>query len=183
MVFGGQLTHGRGIDQLLEGLLAAQRRGVPLTMTIFGSGPLAHLVEEAIAADRANTRLHGPLRREPYVGALRDFDVGLVVTATHVSVPTFPSKVVDYARAGIPTLLWVEGASDVTSQLTEEVGMGIAVATHSPDGFVDACARLIEMKRDGSLATMAAASAAAYDDRFSGAIAATKILTSFAPDP
>jgi glycosyltransferase involved in cell wall biosynthesis len=182
MVFGGQLTHGRGIDQLIEGLREAQARQVPLAMVIYGRGPLEHLVQEAIAEGLSNVRLHEPLRREPYVDALRDFDVGLVVTATHVSVPTFPSKVVDYARAGIPTLLWVEGASDVTAQLTEELTMGIAVPRNSPDGFADACERLLEMKRDGSLAAMAEMSSAAYDDRFSGEIAARKILSAFFPE-
>ncbi|RRQ19887.1 glycosyltransferase [Guyparkeria sp. SCN-R1] len=113
IVFGGQLEPGRGVDVLVRLAKRLKEERQSVYMHVFGDGRLRDLVVKE-AGNEHGSRLiyHGKVSRDEYLEFIRDLDVGLVITVPGVSVPTFPSKVIDYFVAGKPVLAFVEGASD-----------------------------------------------------------------------
>jgi hypothetical protein len=68
--------------------------------------------------------------------------VGIVATVVNVDVPTFPSKTIDYLRAGLPVTASVEASTDFDS-FVETQGFGLAVAAGRPDRLLDAIASIV----------------------------------------
>jgi glycosyltransferase involved in cell wall biosynthesis len=124
-VFGGQLIAGRGIEHIFT-LAASMRERLPhAVFVIAGSGPLEAMIRARLASgDFANVRFLGQLARPDYLRLLCAGDIGLVFNSGHVSVPTYPSKTIDYFRAALPILGVVEKASDYSHIITHEVQAG-----------------------------------------------------------
>lgn len=127
-VFGGQLIVGRGIEAICE-LADAVASTLPhVRFVIAGGGALEGMVR-ARAEASPNLRYLGALSRSAYGELLVAGDIGLVFTP-EINVPTFPSKTVDYLRAGLPILASVESATDYRTILQERMGAGLgSVAT------------------------------------------------------
>ena len=111
-VFGGQLVPGRGIVDFCSTFVAAYQCNSNLLLTICGDGPLSTAVERIQLQHPSAIRYLGALSREAYIELLQSSDVGVVVTATNVSAPTFPSKCLDYMACRLPVLAVVEDSSD-----------------------------------------------------------------------
>lgn len=81
---------------------------------------------EAEAAQRANVFYLPGVPRDDYLAAVAACDVGLVATVPGVSSFSFPTKTIDYLRAGLPVVAAVEPGSDYLDILLEfDVGEGI----------------------------------------------------------
>ena len=136
-VFGGQITHGRGIEDVLAcAELARGTRAGPLFLFI-GDGPLAALVRGAVEGGSSNVRLLASMGRDEYLALVAACDVGLVATVADVDVPTFPSKTIDYLRAGLPVVASVEATTDFDAFVSER-GFGLAVKAGDPAAMLAA---------------------------------------------
>lgn len=103
VVFGGQLTEGRGFDELLDAASELTRRGLRAVFIVAGDGRLREVYERrALERGLSCVRFIGRLPRVEYFGLLSVADLALVLTASNVDAPSFPSKTVDYACAGLP---------------------------------------------------------------------------------
>ncbi|WP_028448694.1 glycosyltransferase family 4 protein [Chitinibacter tainanensis] len=114
-VFGGQITHGRGIEQILSVAKIAHRNGDDFYIVFIGSGELEYLVRDAISDGLNNVILINRIVRDEYLSFVSGFDVAIVCTATGVDVPTFPSKTIDYFRLKLPIVASVESTTDYGS--------------------------------------------------------------------
>lgn len=134
-VFGGQLIPGRGIEHIFT-LAKRVRDTLPqVQFIIAGSGPLQGDIESRLASGEfLNVHFVGQLPRHEYLALLAAGDIGLVFNSGHVSVPTFPSKSIDYFRASLPILGAVEAASDY-SAIIEEIGAGFSTTATDMDGL------------------------------------------------
>ena len=141
-VFGGQITYGRGIEDILACAELARNSGSNLTFLFIGSGPLVPLVQQAIDGGATNVHLAGEVGRDDYLALIAACDVGIVATVANVDVPTFPSKTIDYLRAGLPVTASVEASTDFDS-FVETQGFGLAVAAGRPDRVLDAIASIV----------------------------------------
>lgn len=112
VVFGGQLAPGRGLEDLLETAELAGRLGSTLSFLIMGNGPLEACVTAYIRNGHDNLRWFPRVPRAEYLDVIRACDIALVSTARNVDVPTFPSKTLDYLRAGLPIVASVEKSTD-----------------------------------------------------------------------
>ncbi|SNB45060.1 glycosyltransferase family 4 protein [Geobacter sp. DSM 9736] len=112
LVFGGQLVEGRGVIELCEAVIMAHREDPDISLVICGAGFLSSRVLELQERYPAAIRYAGQLSREAYFGILGMSHIGVVATVSNVSVPTFPSKSLDYMACGLPILASVEAASD-----------------------------------------------------------------------
>jgi glycosyltransferase involved in cell wall biosynthesis len=139
-VFGGQLVEGRGFDQLLEAAAIGREAGSQLLFLFVGDGRLAPMLARQ-AADNVLWRPAMP--RDAYLQLLTACDVGLVATVPGVTSFSFPSKTIDYLRAGLPVVAAVEAGSGFAA-LLEGHGVGRAVAFGDAQGLLETAEALAE---------------------------------------
>lgn len=141
-IYGGQLSAGRGFDEVLEAARLARHARPDLFFLIIGQGPLEK--EIAAAADEGGNIVVKPrVPREQYLTLLAACDVGLVCTVPGVDVPTFPSKTIDLLRAGLPIAASVENTTDY-AEFIRSNGIGIAVEAGSGQRFLDAICTIVD---------------------------------------
>lgn len=173
-VFGGQISEGRGIDDILAVAERARVVRPDLHFLFIGAGRLEPLVRTFIADGRGNVHLRPPVARDEYLRALTACTIGLVATIADSGVPTFPSKTMDYLRAGLPIVASVEDSTDYTDFVVKW-GFGTPVAANRPDEFLEAiCGILDDEER---IAAMQDGGRKALREEFSPNAAAQRIMT------
>jgi len=171
-VFGGQMVEGRGIDELLAAATIAQDESENIRFLLIGDGRLSGMVESHIANGGDNVVYLKRIPREDYLALASACDVGIVATVRGVGVPTFPSKIIDYLRAGIPVVASIEDSTDY-GEFIEQRKLGIAVAAGNPRGMLDAIKELVSSPE--TMREMSNAGKASLDEVFSVDRAATTI--------
>jgi glycosyltransferase involved in cell wall biosynthesis len=136
-IFGGQLSEGRGIEEILATAVLARQAANEIAFVIIGEGRLRPKVERHIASGGDNVFLLGRVPREAYLELAAACDVGLVVTVAHTDVPTFPSRTIDYLRAGLPIVASVERTTDYGMFIADHQ-LGIAIEAGHPDQLLSA---------------------------------------------
>jgi glycosyltransferase involved in cell wall biosynthesis len=172
-VFGGQITHGRGIEDILASADLAREAQSDLIFLFIGSGSLAPLVQQAINSGSPNVRLISELGRDEYLTLIAACDVGLVATVADVGVPTFPSKTIDYLRAGLPVAASVEASTDF-DEFVEARGFGLAVTAGDPAKLLAAIESIIA--DDGRRRAMVLAGRRALREVFNVDVAVASML-------
>jgi glycosyltransferase involved in cell wall biosynthesis len=176
-VFGGQITHGRGIEDVLASSELAREAGSDLLFLFIGRGPLAPLVQRTIDGGSPNVRLTGELGREHYLALVAACDVGIVATVANVDVPTFPSKTIDYLRAGLPVAASVEASTDF-DEFVEARGFGLAVTAGDPAGLLGAIEAILA--DDSRRLAMVSAGRTTLHEIFNVDVAVTTMLAQIA---
>lgn len=172
-VFGGQIAEGRGIEEILASAALAETRSDILFLFV-GSGPLAPQVRQA-QADSSNVVLIPGLGRDRYLELAAACDVGIVCTVSGVDAPTFPSKTLDYLRAGLPIAASVEAATDY-GRTIEQAGFGLATEAGAPEKLLDI---ILSISTDKTRAAqMSRQGRAALSDMFDVGRATAQILSS-----
>jgi glycosyltransferase involved in cell wall biosynthesis len=141
VVFTGQLTVGRGIEDVLAAAQLASTKKADLLFVFVGSGTLAAVVAQAAEAPASNVRLYPPLANEDYLDFISCCDIGLVATVSSLDAPTFPSKTIDYLKARLPIAASVEATSDYHAFVNQH-GFGIAVIAGQPSSLLNAINRI-----------------------------------------
>jgi glycosyltransferase involved in cell wall biosynthesis len=161
-IFGGQITDGRGVEQMLESARVAEASGSSLFFLFVGSGRLAHLVQKR-AAEVSNVGFVANVVRDEYLPLVAACDAGMVATVRGVSSFSFPTKTIDYLRAGLPVVAAVESGSDYLDLLARyELGLGVAF--DDPDGFCGALEKVVS--DPGIKASIRASSIACLEEVF-----------------
>ncbi len=176
-VFGGQITHGRGIEDILASAALARRAQSDLVFLFIGRGPLAPLVQQAIDGGSSNVCLISELGREEYLTLVAACDVGMVATVADVDVPTFPSKTIDYLRAGLPVAASVEASTDFDDFVAAR-GFGLAVAAGDPARLLEAIEAILA--DDDRRRAMASAGRRTLHEIFNVDVAVTNMLAQIA---
>lgn len=176
-VFGGQITHGRGIEDILASAEVAREAQSSLIFLFIGRGPLAPLVQQSIDSGASNVRLISELGRDEYLTLVAACDVGIVATVADVDVPTFPSKTIDYLRAGLPVAASVEASTDFDA-FVEAHGFGLAVRAGDPTCLLGAIEAILA--DDGRRDAMVSAGRRTLRETFNVDIAVTSMLDQIA---
>ena len=142
VVFGGQLVHGRGLEDLLVAAKLAHKAGSSVIFLVIGSGSLEHLVEECVAQGCKNLIWISRIPRDEYLGLIKSCDLALVCTVRDVDVPSFPSKTIDYLRVGLPIVASVESSTDYGDYIAS-LGVGISVEAGEPEGLLKSVENLL----------------------------------------
>lgn len=154
VVFGGQLARGRGVDCLIEAASIADANGLAIELVIAGTGPEeGSLKRFAQRIGAKNVTFLGQLDRATYSEVIQQSHVGVAITQTEVTSPSFPSKIGDYARIGLPVLVATETHSDV-GHIVESAGAGISAPSSGPNVLASALARFVELRSSGGLVVM-----------------------------
>ena len=131
MVFGGQITEGRGVEEMLAAAKMAKVSRPDFVFLLIGEGRLVGLVESHIAAGGDNVIYRRRMPRTEYLGLISACDVGIVCTVTGVASSSFPSKTIDYLRAGLPIVAAVEQNSDYRGFLSRW-NIGVSIPAGDP---------------------------------------------------
>lgn len=174
VVFGGQLVQGRGVETLVEAVRILQGRRLDVEVKIVGDGPDRTRLEELARAVESITFLDRMPRRE-YLALLAGADCGVAVTVPGVSVPTFPSKTVDYTRMGLPVVAALETNSDAGA-LVQGSGAGLAVPAGDPQRLADALAQLHHERQSGTAGVRSAASRRLFEEHFDVGVVARALI-------
>lgn len=110
VVFGGQLTSGRGIDDILMVADHLQKEDT-FHFLFIGSGDLAIKIREKIQQG-SNLTLFERIPRADYLALLTACDIALVTLIKEIDIPTFPSKTVDYLRVALPIVASISEGTD-----------------------------------------------------------------------
>jgi glycosyltransferase involved in cell wall biosynthesis len=172
-VFGGQITEGRGIEEILANASLAQDAGSNLVFLLVGQGSLAPMVQNAINGGARNLILLGEVGRDDYLALAASCDVGIVATVPNVDVPTFPSKTIDYLRAGLPVAASVEATTDF-GEFVEAHGFGVAVTAGQSGQLLAAIVEILSDER--RRAAMILAGRQVLRDVFNVEVAVTAML-------
>lgn len=123
-VFGGQLIEGRGVLELCEAFIAANIENPAIKLIICGSGHLSSQILKYHEKRPNAITLLNHMPREKYLNLLKSSDVGVVATVPGVSIPSFPSKSLDYMASELPILAITEKTSDF-GKIIEDNHIGI----------------------------------------------------------
>lgn len=146
-VFGGQLSEGRGLEGLLHAASLAVAADLNVKFLIIGSGRLQRLVAGRANSNCANVLWRDRIPRHSYLTLISACDVAIVCTEKNVCSPTFPSKTIDYLRAGLPIAAWVENSTDY-GQFIEANQLGVSVLGDDPHVFLNAVRRLLQRTKN-----------------------------------
>lgn len=148
-VFGGQLIKGRGLDILIEVASYSMKTGRQAEFYIFGDGPERKYFENKVSELKIdNIYFKGFVPRDEYFEFLISADVGLVFNSGHVTVPTYPSKAIDFYRAGLPILAYVEEATDFGDILEKEIGAGLCAKSSNKEKIFSKFDAIMDMSLD-----------------------------------
>jgi glycosyltransferase involved in cell wall biosynthesis len=148
IVFGGQITEGRGVEDMLGVAEIAQKRRPDLAFLFIGDGRLVSMIEERIGSGGDNVLLRRRVPRDEYLSVLRGCDVGLVATVKGVDSFSFPTKTIDYLRAALPIVAAVEDKSDYREFL-EHWKIGVSSPAGNVNALYGAIVRTVDAERVG----------------------------------
>ncbi|MBB6404754.1 glycosyltransferase involved in cell wall biosynthesis [Arthrobacter sp. AZCC_0090] len=175
-IFGGQLVKGRGVETILQAAEILESRGAELKIVIAGDGALRETLEGMAASLKLRSvKFLGSIPQPEYRRLLKTAHVGIAATVTGVSVPAFPSKIVEYCRASIPVVACLDPASDAGDELLE-YGAGVVLPAGDADMLADALEGLSSDLAVGRLTDLSQAARRFFDDKLSSTHAATTIL-------
>jgi glycosyltransferase involved in cell wall biosynthesis len=143
LVFGGQITEGRGIEEMLTMAKIAQSARPELSILLIGEGRLVELVESHIASGSDNVIYRPRIPRAEYLSLIAACDVGLACTVAGVDSSSFPSKTIDYLRAALPIVAAVEQDSDYREFLSHW-NIGVSVPAGDATALFGAVTRVID---------------------------------------
>lgn len=132
VLFGGQLTAGRGTINLLRGFQIVQARNSNIDLVIAGDGPdREELVLFAKKLKLSNVKFMGQMEREDFRFLARHCHLGVAITDSRVTPPSFPSKIPEYLGLGLPVIAGLESSSDAMDLLIQE-GVGSIFSPDNP---------------------------------------------------
>ena len=137
LTFGGQLSKGRGLDFLVDTAIEIKDSSPEVVFIVAGDGELMpSLLNKVKNNNLKNFLLLGNLVRENYLCILRKSHIGIVVTQSGVSIPSFPSKTIDYMQLKLPIIACVEESTDYGSIIKNEIGCGLVSTEGDRDSFI-----------------------------------------------
>lgn len=118
-VYGGNLGKPQGIDFLLACLRREKENG-DVFFLIIGSGTDYEKIERYCQKETpANVRLIRQMPREAFDALAHACDVGMIFLDRRFTIPNFPSRLLSYMDASLPTLAVTDVHTDVGEVLTE----------------------------------------------------------------
>jgi glycosyltransferase involved in cell wall biosynthesis len=162
-VFGGQITAGRGIEDIVEMAKLACERASRILFLVVGSGPRAAWLEAQVMQLDGHLMVLPAMPREAYLRLIATCDVGLVLTVPKVDVPSFPSKTLDYCCVGIPVAAAVEPTTDF-GHFISDTGFGRYCEAGNASGLLDILENL--SSDPALLASMGRAAREQYESYF-----------------
>ncbi len=135
-VYGGNLGRPQGIPFIIN-CLRANENNSEAYFLIVGDGTEYGKLEAYVNESKPqNVRLMKKLPKEDYDKMVASCDVGMIFLDHRFTIPNFPSRLLSYMQAGIPTLACTDPNSDV-GKVIEGDGFGWWCESNDVDAFTD----------------------------------------------
>lgn len=146
-IFGGQITYGRGIEELIQLAIEIDKINLNVEIHVFGGGMLQPLLVDSILLNNIQClKYRGVLSREDYLKEVSASDIGLIMTVPNVTVPTYPSKVIDYLLTSKPILALVESSTDFGEIIEFNAECGFYADVSNTELIIEKLNKFSEMK-------------------------------------
>ena len=118
-VYGGNLGRPQGIPHLIE-CLKAEAKNPNAYFLIVGDGTEYRKLEAFVNEFQPeNMKLLKKLPKEDYDRMVTSCDVGMIFLDHRFTIPNFPSRLLAYMQAGLPTLASTDPNTDVGKVITD----------------------------------------------------------------
>lgn len=148
-IYGGAMSIVQELDNLLKLAHLSLKSNDNICFIFIGRGTERDRLERQAAADGlSNVIFLDYVPREEYEDVVLASDIGLISLSRKLSVPSFPSKSVDYFKVSLPILASLDAVTDFGSILQNDIKAGLAVIAG------DHCAlheKLVVLASDASL--------------------------------
>lgn len=146
-VFGGAMSIVQDLSNLLS--LARESKSLNVLFLIVGSGTeRKNLIEESCELGLENVVFLDPIPRTEYEKLLQACDIGLIFLSNKLTVPSFPSKSLDYFKLSLPILAGLDSFTDFGAMLVEDAKAGFYAQSNDTLSLVNLLTKLVE---DGDL--------------------------------
>lgn len=137
LVYLGNIERSRGLYVAIEGVAEAARRGIDVTLDVFGDGK-SYAADCALAEKlqlQNRVRFYGRQKYDEILAKLPQYDVGVVPHhATDHWNYTIQNKLFDYWSAGLPVLV---SSMKAGGRIVREAGAGVVFRDRDVLDFVD----------------------------------------------
>ena len=125
-VYGGAMSIVQELDNILD--LAELYSGSDITFLFIGRGTEKERLEtSAVNRGLRNIRFIDYVPRDEYQHVVQACDVGLISLSKKLTVPSFPSKSLDYFKVSLPVLASLDPVTDFGDILENKICAGFAV--------------------------------------------------------
>lgn len=127
-VYGGAMSIVQELENLLDLAQLSLQAGDNVCFLFIGRGTeRARLESSAQARDLKNVIFLDYVPREEYQDVVQSCDIGMISLSSKLSVPSFPSKSVDYFKVSLPILASLDAVTDFGVILQDEIKAGFSV--------------------------------------------------------
>lgn len=172
-VYGGAMSIVQELENILD--LAFCSMDLNVFFVFIGRGTERDKLEEvARKRNLSNVLFLDYVPRDEYEDLIKACDVGIISLSRRLSVPSFPSKSIDYFKVGIPVLASLDSATDFGRILEEEIRAGLYAAAGEVSLLKEKLRFLVENSR--ARAEMGLSGRRYYEEQLSVEKARDKIL-------
>lgn len=144
-IYGGAISVVQELENLLN--LAKMASSLPVHFVIVGTGTEANKISElAKLLSLNNITFIPPVSRVEYGHLLAVCDIGLIFLSHKLTVPSFPSKSLDYFKYSKPILAGIDSFTDFGTVLENEACAGFAVIANQTELLYDRLKKLVDDK-------------------------------------
>lgn len=142
-VYGGAMSIVQDLTNLLN--LADRVRNLNVCFVLIGNGTEREaLIQEATRRGLDNVIFLASVSRAEYEELLGACDVGLIFLSHKLSVPSFPSKSLDYFKLSLPILAGLDPFTDFGPTLTNVARAGFYAQADRTDELAGMLKRLVD---------------------------------------
>ena len=122
-VYGGAMSIVQELDNILE--LARESVDLNVVFLFVGRGTEKARLEKLVSKEGiGNVIFMDYVPRDEYEALIQSCDIGLISLSKKLSVPSFPSKSIDYFKVSLPVLASLDSTTDFGGILQDVVGAG-----------------------------------------------------------
>lgn len=141
-IYGGAHSKVQELDNLLE-LAKKLITRKEIKFIFIGKGTdKERLREKVIKENISNIRFFNFIDRKDYEKLVKSCDVGLVSLSQQMTVPSFPSKSLDYLKCELPILASIDRATDYGEILTNDMKAGLFNYAGDTDNLYESALKL-----------------------------------------
>jgi len=127
-VYGGAMSIVQELDNLLDLAKLSMEKDAGVCFLFIGRGTERQRLENnAVSANLKNVMFLDYVPREEYQDVVQACDIGMISLSSKLSVPSFPSKSVDYFKVSLPILASLDAVTDFGRILQDDIKAGFSV--------------------------------------------------------
>lgn len=132
IIYGGAMSVVQELENYLE--LAKRFKGKHVSFVMVGTGTEKERLKKLATENNiSNVCFLDYVPRDEYEELVASCDIGFISLSRKLTVPSFPSKSLDYFKVGIPIIASLDPITDFGSILENEIGAGYSVVAGNYD--------------------------------------------------